>query len=144
MAAVFYGYLCLMKSLYPLKYRAEVFSAASEYGLEPSLVFAFIKVESDFNHNAVSNKNAVGLMQITEKTGAYIAKLNGVKEYDLTDAKTNIKFGCFYLNYLLLKFDNLDTAVCAYNAGEGKVSGWLKDKECSQDGITLKKIPFNR
>ncbi len=142
LVVVFYGYHCVMKTIYPLKFRTEIIENANLYGIEPSLICAFVKVESDFNPNAVSGKKAVGLMQITESTGEYIAKLNGVRDYQLTDARTNIKFGCFYLNYLLMKFNNVDTAICAYNAGEGNVAFWLKDKEYSEDGITLKTIPF--
>ena len=142
LVALFFGYLCLMKTVYPLKYREEIIESASVFGIEPSLICAFIKVESDFNPNAVSNKKAIGLMQITSSTGEYIANLNGVKEYNLKDAKTNIKFGCFYINYLSVKFSDINTVICAYNAGEGNVSSWLKNKEYSQDGTTLKSIPF--
>ena len=139
---VFYGALCVMKTFYPLKYRTEIMENAGVYSIEPALIFAVVKVESGFDPLAVSGKGAVGLMQITESTGKYIAKLCGVKNYQLLDVDTNIKFGCFYLNYLLVKFKDVDTAICAYNAGEGKVSAWLNDNRYSDDQITLKTVPF--
>ena len=101
-----------------------------------------INIESSFNPNAKSDKGAIGLMQITPKTGEYISKMLNVDEYDLYNPKTNIEFGGYYLKYLINRFQNTETAVCAYNAGEGNVSIWLNNPEFSDDKITLKNIPF--
>ena len=128
--------------LYPLKYKEVVIENADLYGLDRALVFATIKVESSFDKNAQSNKGAVGLMQITLSTAEYIAKRLNINEYDLQDENINVRFGCYYLRYLIDKFKNIETAICAYNAGEGNVSKWLKDSDYSDDGITLKTIPF--
>lgn len=136
----FCGYYTSNK--YPIKYKEEVFSNAEYYELDKALVFSVIKTESNFNAKAVSKKGAVGLMQIKPETANYIAQMQGVKEYDLYDFKTNINFGCFYLKYLLNKFEVVDTVLCAYNAGEGNVNLWLASKDYSADGKTLKKIPF--
>ncbi len=130
------------KFIYPLAYQETVFKYSNEYSLDKPLVFAIIKVESGFNKNAHSNRGAVGLMQITPTTAEYIAKLLNEKDYNLKDEKTNIRYGCYYLRYLLNKFIKVDTALCAYNAGEGRVDGWLKNKEYSDDGISLFNIPF--
>ncbi len=137
------GYSKIMKKIYPLKYEDEIVKYCDYYDLDKYLVFAIVKVESDFNEKAVSSKGAMGLMQITPKTGEYIAKLNGARHYDLLDGETNISFGCYYVSYLLNRFDNIDTVICAYNAGEGKVSEWLKNSEYSEDGKTIKSVPFN-
>lgn len=139
----FAGYFSLMKRMYPLKYKEEIMKYSSYYGIEECLIFSFVKVESDFDEKAVSNKGAIGLMQITPKTGEYIAKLNGARNYDLTNPETNINFGCYYLGYLLDKFKNIETTICAYNAGEGNVSEWLKNPEYSDDGERLKSVPFS-
>lgn len=128
--------------LYPLKYKEIVFEYADLYGIDRPLVFATIRVESSFDEKAKSNKGAVGLMQITPTTAEFIANRLGEKQYDLFDEKTNIKFGTYYLRYLLDKFKVLETAICAYNAGEGRVKGWLLDTEKSTDGIILKYIPY--
>ena len=58
------------------------------------------------------------------------------------EPETNIKYGCFYLRYLIDKFSDLDAVICAYNAGQGNVKSWLENNEYSSDGKTLKKIPF--
>ena len=128
--------------LYPIKHKEIVYECADYYSLDRALVFSIINVESSFDNKAVSSAGAVGLMQITPRTAEYIAKLLRVTEYDLTDEYTNVWFGCFYIKYLLAKFENVQTALCAYNAGEGNVIVWLTDKEYSVDGVTLKVIPY--
>ena len=144
-AAIIFGVKRILERvvLYPLsEYKTIVLAAADEYGIDIYLLFAVIKTESGFNSNAVSEKGATGLMQLTEKTAAYVADLKGVDYYDVTDARTNVDFGCYYLNYLLKKFRVWDTVLAAYNAGEGKVSTWLKDARYSDDEKTLKTIPI--
>jgi len=131
-----------MTYVYPIEYKELVFEYADIYGLERALVFAVIKTESGFDENAESNAGAIGLMQITSETGKYIADKLGVEQYDLKDAETNINFGCYYIKYLYLRFKDIDTALIAYNAGEGNVSSWLSNPEYSNDGKTLDSIPF--
>ena len=116
---------------------------SKEFYLDSALVFSVIKVESGFNLKAKSPKGAVGLMQILPSTAEYIAKSLGVKNYDLYNVDTNIRFGCYYLRYLINKFTGLTESLCAYNAGEGNVRSWLKDDRYSSDGKTLQKIPFS-
>ncbi|AIS52076.1 lytic transglycosylase catalytic [Thermoanaerobacter kivui] len=135
-----------LKKIYPLKYKEYVVYYSSEYGIDPYLVFAVIKVESNFNPNAVSSKNAIGLMQILPETGSWVAKKIGIKNYKedlLFDPKYNIQIGTWYLSYLLKTFDgNVQLAVAAYNGGSGNVDNWLKDKRFSKDGKKLHNVPF--
>ncbi len=128
--------------LYPLNFNDLVIEYADDYGLDRAFVFAVINVESRFDKNAVSSAGAVGLMQITPNTGEYVSKLLNAKEYDLLNERTNVEFGCFYYKYLFDKFEEFDTVVCAYNAGEGNVRNWLKNSEYSLNGRTLISIPF--
>lgn len=132
-----------VKYLYPLSFKEEIIEYADYYGHDRALIFAVVKTESGFDKNAVSSAGAIGLMQITEKTGKYIAQRLGVENYDLNDVETNLDFGCFYIKYLILRFENLDTALIAYNAGEGNVALWLQNKEYSTDKKTLINIPFS-
>lgn len=132
----------LRNYVYPLDYKDEIFTAADSYDLDRALVFSVVKIESGFNKDAESESGAVGLMQITPSTGKYIADMLKLSNYDLKDEHTNVNFGCFYLKYLLSKFENTETAVCSYNAGEGNVTLWLLNADYSDDGITLKNIPF--
>ena len=123
--------------LYPLKYKEIVIENADLYGLDRALVFATIRVESSFNKNAKSSKGAIGLMQITLSTAEYIAKRLNIIDFDLTDENINVMFGCYYLRYLIDKFSSIESAICAYNAGEGNVSKWLKDSDYSDDDRIL-------
>ena len=94
--------------------------------LSPHLVLAIIKTESNFNKNAVSNKGAVGLMQLTKSTANYIAKITNFNgEIDLFNEDTNLILGIKYLRYLSNKFSDKNAVICAYNAGETKVREWL-------------------
>ncbi len=130
------------KYIYPLEFFDTVKLYSNEYQLEQALVFSVIKVESSFDKKAISQRGAIGLMQITPSTAEYIAGMLNEKGYDLTNERVNVKFGCYYLRYLIDKFKVVDSALCAYNAGEGNVSNWLKEKEYSIDGKTLQNVPY--
>ncbi len=139
----FYLKRCVERAyFYPLKYDEIIYATADKYELDRNYVFALIKIESGFNADAVSNAGAIGLMQITPKTAEYIAKLTGDAEFDLFSPEKNVEYGCFYIRYLLNRFNVTETALAAYNAGEGTVSNWLANREYSDDGINLKNIPY--
>jgi len=136
----------VIKRIYPLKYRELVFKYAYEYGIDPYLVFAVIKAESSFNPKAKSGKNAIGLMQITERTGMWGAETIGIEGFskeDLYDPETNIRIGCWYIKQLMNEFSNrIDLVLAAYNGGSGNVSEWLKNVKYSKTGQELDVIPF--
>lgn len=135
------------KWCYPKEHGAYVEQYAAEYGLSGHLVYAMIKAESNFDHEAKSVKNASGLMQIMEPTGAWIAQKLGMQDYQgdwLTDPETNIQMGCYYISYLLDMYDgDKKCALAAYNAGHANVDSWLLDKAYSKDGTHLYNIPFS-
>ena len=131
---------------HPIKFKEEIMLFAKEFDLAPEFVSSVINVESSFNENAKSNKNAIGLMQIKLSTANYLDELKSrklISESELFKPKTNIKYGCEYLKYLIDKFQNINTALASYNAGETRVRSWLKSKEFSIDGKTLTNIPYN-
>ena len=135
----------IKKYVYPYPHKEYVNEYSKEYGIDPLLVLAVIKTESRFNKDAESKKGAKGLMQIMDSTGEWIAEevgLNYFLPYMLFDPETNIRFGCWYLNNLENQFNNLDLVLAAYNGGSGNVTKWLGDPQYSEDGITLKYIPF--
>lgn len=113
----------------PKKYNNYVEVYAEEYNLDRALVYAVIKVESDFNKKALSSAGAMGLMQLIPSTASWIAGELGenFEKDNLYDPETNIKYGCFYLNYLFGKFNDISAVVCAYNAGETIVKNWLNE-----------------
>lgn len=136
----------IRNKIYPYKYREYIKKYSKEYEIDPYIVVAVIKTESDFDANAKSSKNAVGLMQITEETGKWAAKemeLEDFKVEYLKDPEFNIRMGSWYLDNLKIEFEgNMDLVLAAYNGGRGNVQKWLKDKKYSKDGKTLDYIPF--
>ena len=89
---------------------------SSRYQVDPKLVHAMIRVESDYDPAAVSSKGAMGLMQLIPST----AQRFGVQHP--FDPKENIQGGVSYLKYLLHLFGgNLPLSLAAYNSGEQTV-----------------------
>lgn len=130
---------------HPLKYKNEIINCANENNLNPALIASVINVESSFNKNAKSNKNAIGLMQVKLSTANYINTLKNAEKIDETALYVptkNIEIGTLYLRYLIDKFENINTALASYNAGETRVRSWLKSGIYSLDGKTLNYIPF--
>ena len=112
---------CYIKTL---KYKNVVESISNEHDVDCNLVKAIIYIESGYNESAVSNKGAVGLMQVLPATARYI---NGC-DVDLFDPQMNIETGIKYLKYLQASFQELTVVLAAYNAGEGNVRRWLADQ----------------
>lgn len=134
-----------IKIILPITYKNEIELYSSNYDIDPNLVAAVIKVESNYEKYAKSHKDARGLMQILPSTGQWVNSQINLDNYDidmLYDIETNINIGCWYLNYLFKQFNNIETVLAAYNAGNGNVSNWLRNKEYSADGQTLDVIPF--
>ena len=127
-----------------MKYSQEIEQTALECGIDGAIIASVANIESGYNKDAVSNKGAVGIMQIMPSTAKWIAG-KYKKDFDekrLGEAKYNILLGGYYLSYLIGYFGDLKLGICAYNAGQGNVSLWLKNKEYSADGKNLEKIPF--
>jgi len=95
----------------------ELISRTSEkYSVEPALVKAIIKAESNFNHRAVSPVGARGLMQLMPATAATL------NVRDSFQPESNIEGGVRYIRYLMNLFNgNLPLVLAAYNAGENAV-----------------------
>ena len=140
------GYKIFVSLNHPLKYENIIKQNCNYYNLPPSLVASVINVESGYDQNATSNKNAIGLMQIKLSTANYLNEFykTGITltESELFAPQTNIKYGCMYLNYLFKKFKDTNTVLASYNAGETVVRSWLNNTNYSTDKITLQNIPF--
>jgi len=98
------------------EYRNIVEEKAKKHNVDPKLVKAVIKAESNWNPRAVSNKGAVGMMQLMPKTA------NDLGVGNRFNPEENIEGGVKYLRYLIDKFNgNLTLALAAYNAGPARV-----------------------
>lgn len=132
---------------YPVEYPEYVTYYADKYGIDPFMLYAFIRTESNFNPMAESDAGARGLMQITEVTFDWIkskiAPTEDLTFEDLYDPETNIRFGSYFVSYCLLRYQNdLATAAAAYHSGLGTVDGLLSQAEYSDDGQTLDHYPY--
>ena len=135
----------VMKRIYPLKYSEYVEKYAEEYNIDKYLVYAIIKEESNFEENAKSTSNAVGLMQIMQPTALETAnKIElDIAEGDLFNPELNIRLGLKYFTSLLEKYkNNYNLAIVAYNAGIGNVDKWIKEGTIKEDGSNIENVPF--
>lgn len=143
--AVIIGALLCVYRIFPLKYTEIIRREADSQGVDRYAVAALIKAESNFKANAFSSAEAKGLMQLTDETAQFCANLMGMElnENDIYNPEINIKLGvCYFKRMLDLFGGDVNMAVAAYNAGEGRVKEWLNDPEYSTDGETLHTIPY--
>ena len=119
-----------------------------QYDVDEELIFAVIKAESNFNNQAVSNRGAVGVMQLMEETANEVARKNDIiinynnLKQDLLIVENNICIGTKYLSMLLEKYQNKEVALAAYNAGIGTVDNWLEKDVIKADGSNIENIPY--
>ncbi len=138
----------LMRRYYVRDYESYTAAYAEEYQVPESLLCAVIFCESRFRPQVKSSRGACGLMQLAPATFAEVLWRLGISEEiavqaDIFDPEWNIRCGAYYLHYLYGLFGDWETSLAAYNAGMGNVNQWLADTRYSDDGKTLKQIPFS-
>lgn len=105
---------------------------AARHHIDPWIIVGIIHTESRGNPNAVSHKGAIGLMQILPETGEQIARELGELNWNkdkLFDIRTNIRYGVYYLHYLMKQFEDTEAAVAAYFWGGEKIKEKIRDNE---------------
>ena len=136
----------VLKMIYPQKYAELVNQYAEENDLDPLLVFAIIKAESNFDEDVISNSGAVGLMQLMESTAQEMADDLAIEiptKEALFDPELNIQIGTYYFAYLLGIYEgNIYLALTAYNAGIGNVNTWIEEGIIREDGSDIENIPY--
>lgn len=135
--------------LYPRKYDSAVEYWAEEYGLDPLLLYAFIRTESGFDPQAESSVGARGLMQITEETFLWIKSKIAAEEDlifdDLYSPDVNVRFGAYYVAQCLSRYEgDVATAAAAYHSGWGTVDRLLINTAYSSSGRTLDVFPYTQ
>ena len=135
-----------MRFVYMWPYQNEIVTYARRNNMDPFLVAAVIKNESEFKPGAVSPVGAIGMMQIMPETGEWIAGQMGMKDYSihsLYNPGINIRMGCWYLSELKYEFkDNLLLMLMAYNAGRGNTHGWMAATGWDYTFGEMKDIPY--
>ena len=135
----------LMKKIYKTEFGEYVEKYSQENNVDPLMIYALIKTESNFDEGATSNKGACGLMQIMDNTAREIAQ-NTLMEYEsgitLYNPENNIKIGIKYFAELRKTFGNDEIALAAYNAGSGNVNKWIEEGIINADGSNIENIPY--
>jgi len=138
----------VQKIIYKKEYSEYVIKYASQYNVDENLIYAVIKAESNFNPEARSNKNAIGLMQLIESTAKDIARRLDIQVIDeklenkLKEIDFNINLGTKYLAILIERYKNIEIAITAYNAGIGTVDNWIEKEIIKEDGSDIENIPY--
>jgi len=132
--------------LFPQPYWDDIKQSAAANGLDPYMVAALIRQESEFNPGAVSNKSAYGLMQLLPSVGKSMAKEEGIHHFEtsqLLDPSTNIRLGTLYLKQTLNRFGGRpEYAFAAYNAGDERVTDWQSIGHYRDMDEFVESIPF--
>jgi len=130
---------------FPKAYAKNILQESHKNRLEPSLVFAITRQESNFIPNSKSSAGALGLMQIMPNTAKMVAKkanINIKSKNDILKIDNNIKLGTKYYRMMLEKYDqNPVLAAASYNAGPSRVAKWLPKVDTATD-VWIETIPF--
>ncbi len=117
--------------LFPQQYLKPIAQNAARFGLDTNLVLSVIRQESAFQQNARSRADARGLMQVLPSTGRSLARQAGMSSYSVSrlyNPETNIALGTRFLSALLKQYGGrTELALAAYNAGNTRVSRWMKE-----------------
>lgn len=134
------------EALFPKAYWTDLRKYSTLNGLDPYLVAALIRQESEFNALALSHANAVGLMQLLPKTGKSVAKQVKMKGYNAPQLYTpavNLQLGTRYFKNVVDKYNGqFEYALAAYNAGTDRVEDWLAQGHYRDPQEFVESIPF--
>src|SRR5262249_38185691 len=113
------------ESLFPKPFWVDLKRFSVRNQLDPFLVASLIRQESEFNPNAISRANAVGLMQLLPKTGRTVAKKEKLHHFNASQLYVpgvNLQLGTSYFRSMVDKFGgSFEYALAAYNAGSDRV-----------------------
>ncbi len=132
---------------FPLPYRADLEKFARQNELDPFLMAALIRQESEFNPKAVSRANARGLTQIVPSTGRELSRRLKVTNYStprLFQPTVNLQLGTFYLKTIVDKLNgHYEAALAAYNAGLSRAHSWLSWGDFREPAEFVETVPFS-
>jgi soluble lytic murein transglycosylase-like protein len=110
---------------------------AKLYDLDPSFIMGVIETESTWRNPGANSCGAMGLMQVTQETGASLARDLGIENPDLMNPVTNIKLGTYYLACLIRRYGSYDKALTAYNRGEGGLQSYMASTGTAQSDYSI-------
>jgi soluble lytic murein transglycosylase len=133
------------EALFPKPYWPDLKKFSEANNLDPYLVASLIRQESEFNPNAVSHANAVGLMQLLPKVGRGVAKQQKLKRFTTAQLFTpavNLQLGTHYFRGMVDQYGAFEYALAAYNAGTNRVDDWRAIAKYRDPQEFVESIPF--
>ena len=135
----------ILTTAYPNLYWDLVQQAASGYGYDPRVFHALVREESSFNKDIVSWAGAQGLSQLMPATAKQVGGWLGISvtKQASFDPLTNLRIGSRYMEFLQQRFKgNMFLAVGGYNAGEGNIDKWLRERGNTPTDEFIENIPY--
>jgi soluble lytic murein transglycosylase len=135
----------VLRVIFPLDYWPLITKYSDQHGLDRYLIAALMAQESTFTAEIRSYANAYGLMQIIPSTGRIYARKLGIKPFTtamLRQPEINVRLGTQYFKDLVDRFGGAHYALASYNAGEGRVARWDKEKPGIPQDEFIDDIPF--
>jgi soluble lytic murein transglycosylase len=132
---------------FPIPYRDSIVQHSREQSLDPYLVAALIRQESEFNVSVKSSANAYGLMQLLPTTGRDLARHFGIRRFnanELLTADRNVQLGTYYFRNLLNHYDGqVEVTLASYNAGPGRANLWRTWGPFREPPEFIEAVPFH-
>jgi soluble lytic murein transglycosylase len=136
------------KLAFPMPYREELERFARQNNLDPFLVAALARQESEFNPKAVSPSSARGLTQIMPSTGRELSRRLGIRPYSaarLFQPQVNLQLGAYYLRSVADSVEGRwEAALAAYNAGLSRAKDWSTWGEFREAAEFVETVPFTQ
>lgn len=137
--------VAVYRLLFPVAQEGVLRAEAKRSGVDPALLAALIRQESNFTPHATSVAGARGLMQLMPSVGASIARGAGIAPWDavlLYQADVNVQLGVRHLSGSLRKYPQTGQALAAYNAGDSRVARWRTKAGGNDEELFVERIPF--
>jgi soluble lytic murein transglycosylase len=131
--------------IYPVVHEDALFAEAAEHRLDPSLMAALIRQESNFNPSATSPAGARGLAQVMPELGERLARELAYPVWDpvlLYQPDVSIQLGAVHLRELFTRYDQRAHILAAYNAGASRVERWSKRIGVEDPEVFAERISF--
>lgn len=132
---------------FPIPYRDSIVQHSREQGLDPYLVAALIRQESEFNVSVRSHANAYGLMQLLPSTAKGLARHFGIRRFktdQLLLADRNIQLGTYFFHNLFNSYGGeAEIALASYNAGPGRANLWRTWGPFREPAEFIEVVPFH-
>ncbi|MDP8980249.1 MAG: transglycosylase SLT domain-containing protein [Acidobacteriota bacterium] len=132
---------------FPLPFRQPLELYSREHALDPYLVAALIRQESEFNPKALSRARAYGLTQVMPATGREVSRKLKMGRFNtamLYQPDVNLRIGTWYLRAMLDQLQGrLEPTLASYNAGKSRVVNWLHWSDFREPAEFIESIPFN-